>query len=330
VFERREFDNEQELDGWVGKNLHTFLGDGIVLDGFQIVTRRNKAGVPDWFFLDLADSSWCIIESELISHGVWNHIAEQVVRFIVAAKSDESKKAIRNGFFREIERRDEIKEVSSSLGIPQHRLLEHIETIIEGTLPDLVIFIDDVNEDLMDMVDALNVKTHVYRLMKFEIDGKTTIVSPDKERTVFQTEEDTVQPANPLPAINTLGGGHIVERIGSTNVFKLANGENVIAKYSKRYNAGEYWFAMYPASVDAYRQKAMDSIIFLLGSEGFAKVPLRVIDEYLNEAHVTRKDDGTIQKYHIRIKATPDFRLAQTRTGREWPIDDYYYAYLSE
>ena len=85
--EKRIYNNEAELHSWVETKVQYFFGDVIYLKGFQITTRRNKAGIPDGYILDLTNQSWTIIESELLVHGVWDHIAEQIVRFIVASQN---------------------------------------------------------------------------------------------------------------------------------------------------------------------------------------------------------------------------------------------------
>lgn len=70
-----EFDNEAELQRWVKANVSVFLQDCLFLDGFRITTTAGKGGVPDGFALNFKSREWYIIESELLSHGVWPHIA---------------------------------------------------------------------------------------------------------------------------------------------------------------------------------------------------------------------------------------------------------------
>ena len=76
------FDNEAELEGWAFANLSQFLGDCIFLDKCQIKTTAGKGGVPDGFAFNFAAKEWHLLECELLSHGVWPHIAEQVTRFV--------------------------------------------------------------------------------------------------------------------------------------------------------------------------------------------------------------------------------------------------------
>ena len=83
-----KFNNEQELQDWIENNINLFFGDVIFLPGnFYIYTLNNKKAKPDGFIIDLNNSSWSILETERIEHGVWRHIGEQLMRFIVASKN---------------------------------------------------------------------------------------------------------------------------------------------------------------------------------------------------------------------------------------------------
>src|SRR5262245_51689175 len=133
---KQKFLTEEELHSWVESNTKQFFGDAIYLTGnFMIRTKRDKAAKPDGFVLDLIDHSWGIVESELIDHGVWDHITEQIVRFIVASKSDGTKRKIRNYFFDELERKNLIQSTAVSLNVTPERLIQQIETIVETKSP---------------------------------------------------------------------------------------------------------------------------------------------------------------------------------------------------
>lgn len=81
------FENEAELDRWAQENIGRFLSGAIFLSPFRIETPSGKGGIPDGFAFNLADRQWFIVEAELLKHGVWPHIAEQISRFVVAVRS---------------------------------------------------------------------------------------------------------------------------------------------------------------------------------------------------------------------------------------------------
>ena len=162
AIKRIPFDNEMELDLWVQSNHKRFFGDVLFFKGnFLINTKRKKGSKPDGFILDLNNSSWTIIEAELLKHGVWDHIAEQIIRFIVAANNNDSQRKIRDLFFNEIEKNGLIQSLCKKLNLSESRLIQKIENILESQTPEIAIFIDDINEDLEDMVEAVRRQTKV-------------------------------------------------------------------------------------------------------------------------------------------------------------------------
>ena len=90
------YNSEKELQDWVFFNINTFMPAGNLLNGFQITTASGKNGVPDGFAFDFENKEWYLIECELLSHGVWPHIAEQITRFVVAAKNPDTLRKIRD------------------------------------------------------------------------------------------------------------------------------------------------------------------------------------------------------------------------------------------
>ena len=99
IFSEATFDNEEELQNWAFSSIDTFLPQSYLMSGFQISTISGKNGVPDGFAFDFENREWCLIECELLGHGVWPHIAEQITRFVVALQNPETLRKIRDRLF---------------------------------------------------------------------------------------------------------------------------------------------------------------------------------------------------------------------------------------
>lgn len=97
--EETSFNNDQDLADWVSKNFTEFVPGALYLPGFIIATASGKKGVPDGFAFDLPQGKWFVVEDELLRHGVWPHIAEQIVRFVVALQNQETRRLIRDNLF---------------------------------------------------------------------------------------------------------------------------------------------------------------------------------------------------------------------------------------
>jgi hypothetical protein len=119
------FDNEGELHNWIVNNFEDFFQGTIYLDGIYITTISGKRGLPDGFAFNLNENEWYMIESELLSHGVWPHIAEQITRFIVAIQNPSTRRTIRDHFFEKIVSDNKIEEACGALNTTPERLLQN-------------------------------------------------------------------------------------------------------------------------------------------------------------------------------------------------------------
>ena len=327
-----DYDNEKELDVWVQNNHKTFFGDVIyILGNFIIKTKRDKGSKPDGFILDLKNSTWAIVEVELLHHGVWDHIAEQIIRFIVASTNNESQKKVRDLFFNEIENRNLVKELSIKLNETESRIIQRIETIVSQP-PDIVIFIDEINEDLEDMIEALKSTVKVFQIQKFLVNGNIEYLSKGgDEQPIIETTIEEVQDTQgrQLDALDLIGGGKYLDKMGSTKFYGLENGDVVSMKYSKRYETETpgYWFGLTPIVLEKYKKYNTNSIILILGEKGVIKLPMNILEEYLKTANTTNNNDGTTKHYHLFVREDPNIMLFTNKSKNNWNMTDYYFSY---
>jgi len=183
-----EFDNEKELENWVKANIEDFLPGAICIPGCRILTISGKGGVPDAFAFNLAEHEWYVIEAELLSHGVWPHIAEQIVRFVVATQNPETRRIIRDKLFEYLLTTEKLESAAKDLDTTLERLLQQIELYIEGVDPQFVIFINNTNQDLQDMVYALSAPTKIFEVRKFVVNGSPEYFAPHRNSPVVETE----------------------------------------------------------------------------------------------------------------------------------------------
>lgn len=310
---KEKYNNEAELHVWVENHIKDFFGDAIYLTGnFFINTKRNKGAKPDGFILDLKNSSWTIIESELISHGVWDHITEQIVRFIVATKNDSAKRKIRNYFFDALEKKGLIKTTAIDLGIPESRVLQIIEDILETTTPDIALFIDEVNEDLEDMIEALNATVRVFKVEKYKVNDKVEFYYPNKNKSTLETtiESVTDDQGKPIESIELLGGGKLINNINRIKIYQLNNQDIISLKYSKYYDREpNFWYGITPTSMEKYEQNNVAYIAFTVGTVGIIKLPYNLLKEYIKTANKSVNTDGSTRHYHIQIRDNPTWQL---------------------
>ena len=331
AIKRIPFDNEMELDLWVQSNHKRFFGDVLFFKGnFLINTKRKKGSKPDGFILDLNNSSWTIIEAELLKHGVWDHIAEQIIRFIVAANNNDSQRKIRDLFFNEIEKNGLIQSLCKKLNLSESRLIQKIENILESQTPEIAIFIDDINEDLEDMVEALNTNVKIYKIEKFEVNGKIEYHPVNEGKTIVETSIEEIKDSrgNQVDALDSVGGGNFIESFNKIKIYKLNSGEIVSIKFSKRYPTEvPFWYGIKPSTFEKYQESKVEYILFILGEDGVIKLPIDILSKYLKDANTSLNGDGSIKHFHIFIKDNPEFTLMTNKSKKSWNLTNYFFPF---
>ena len=304
------FNLEQELQKWVYDNISSFFGDCILLPGFRITTPSGKHGIPDGFVFNFIQRSWWIVECELLKHGVWPHIAEQLTRFVVAGRNNQTLRQVRDKVFESVMNQGIELHVSASLNTDPTRLFQKIELFVESISPSMAVFIDNTNQDLTDFCDALDVPTEIYRVKKFIVNGTPEYYSPDKSAPVVVTtpEETGNTGSTVFDAIEQLGGGELINN--RLKCYRLSDDRVVKVQYSKLHERHQaFWYGINPSSYQAAKDIGCTHFVFVMGQDGFVDVPLTTIDTYLAGAYVTKNADGTVRHYHVHISPPPDVVL---------------------
>lgn len=320
-----QFDNEKELQDWAFANSHTFFGDSTLVGGFKITTPSGKGGVPDGFVFNFAQRSWWVVECELLAHGVWPHIAEQVTRFVVAARNPTTLRQIRDKLFEQILETGKQDVVMAALGSSPHRLLQQLELFIESVPPSLTVFIDETNQDLLDCCDALDIPSEIYRVKKFLVNGRPEYYSPDRNLPVaaFDSEEAAKGGSSVYDVIEQLGGGEIVS--GKNRVYRLNDGTVAKIQFSKLHERHQaYWYGISPPSYEQSKTLGTTQFVFVMGKEGFVAVPVSLVDTYLKTAYVTTNSDGTIRHYHVHISPPPDVEFKGYNNAPDLNVSDKF------
>ena len=306
-----EFNTEAELQTWAFANSTAFFGDSILLPGFKILTPAGKGGIPDGFVFNFDKKAWWVIECELLKHGVWQHIAEQVTRFVVAARNPATLRQIRDKVFERVLADKSQDAVAKALGTDTTRLLQQLEVFLEGVSPSLAVFIDDTDQDLLDFCDALDIPSEIYRIKKFIVNNsQPEYYSPDQNQpavtfdsTVNQQEGSVV-----YDVIEDLGGGEVVG--GRNGCYKLHDQRVVKVQYSKLYDKHQvYWYGINPSSYGKAKALGCTHIVFITGDEGFLVLPVPMVETYIKSAYVTSNPDKSVRHYHLYITPPPEIAL---------------------
>jgi hypothetical protein len=192
LYQPHVYRGEPELQGYVEKNFESIFGsDSIWLPGGRIGgkrTDRGAKGIPDGFVVQILRRNWAIVEIELASHPLHDHITPQIGRFSVAWKRD--RKRLVDRLFRKCEDSKAIMEKFRSHEVTD--VYKFLADLIENK-PDLVIVIDEYTDELEELKDIWKFDIHwsIFRTyMDLESGSSSPIFEAD---ALYQPTDKTLQ-----------------------------------------------------------------------------------------------------------------------------------------
>jgi hypothetical protein len=119
--------------------------------------------------------------------------------------------------------------------------------------------------------------------------------------------------------------GGETERLGkgSRYISRVADGKVLNIKYSKQHT-NYYWFGLHGSLWEDIGKVGVTHIVFILLPHGYVTVPVRVMKEYIAEAGISPKSDGTVRHYHVLISTEAKPELFHHGKPNRIPINQYY------
>ncbi len=193
-FIKSPFDNEAELEQVVIDNYEYLFGpDSFYLPKTLIKTADGVGTIPDGFAIDIGQKKWYVVEAELGHHDVWNHIAKQVSKQIVASLQLSTKQKLEDISVEIYEKNEYIKEKFNSLGISSVNVRKVIRDILQED-PIIGIPIDSIPNDLKDWARQQRHKVKLWIVRKFvELNNTKNVVFefPEEFKPALDTEEES-------------------------------------------------------------------------------------------------------------------------------------------
>ena len=189
------FNSEQELEEVVQANAEYIFGpDCLYLPKSVIRTFDGFGTIPDGFVVDLASRRWFIVEAELAAHSVWNHIAPQVAKQIIAASQPASRRKLIESVVNQVKENSNLKEKFEELRIDEIDIRQILSEIFEKR-PIVGMPIDHVGEDLREWAQTLKIDVKLWlvrKLVEFGNPENVIYEIPDEFNPVLETSPDTL------------------------------------------------------------------------------------------------------------------------------------------
>jgi hypothetical protein len=195
-FLKTPFRNEDELEQVVINNFEYIFGPAsIYLPKKLVRTGDGKGTIPDGFAIDLSSRRWYLVEAELLHHSVWNHIAPQVSKQVIACLQPLSKKIIEDLAVDQYQKDDTTKEKFADQGIKEIDVRKALSEILERD-PVVGIPIDAISNDLKEWARTLKYDVKLWIISKYvELNHPANIVYefPEEFKPELDTEEEKEQ-----------------------------------------------------------------------------------------------------------------------------------------
>ena len=197
-FIKSPFDSEAELEKVIIDNYEYLFGpNSIYLPKAKIKTADGVGTIPDGFAIDLEQRKWYLVEAELIHHSVWNHIAPQVTKQLLASQQQITRRILVDLTVDQYQNNQYTKEKFDDLNISQINLRQVVGDILE-TEPIIGVPIESISNDLKDWARTLKYKVKLWVVNKFvEFNNPKNIIFefPEEFKPELDTEQEAEQPA---------------------------------------------------------------------------------------------------------------------------------------
>jgi hypothetical protein len=231
-FIKSPFDSEAELEQVIVDNYEYLFGPtSFYLPKAKIKTADGVGTIPDGFVIDIGQKKWYLVEAELVHHSVWNHIAPQVTKQLLASQQPITKRTLIDLAVLQYKAESYTKEKFDDLSIAEINVRQVVGDILE-TDPIIGIPIDGVTNDLREWARTLKYKVKLWVVSKFvELNKPTNIVFEFPEE--FKPELDTEEESQPKKA-NTEIAQYDVELIDLINAGLINVADKLIMAYKPR------------------------------------------------------------------------------------------------
>jgi hypothetical protein len=160
-------DEEKEFHPLVRKCSKDIFGeDSLYFNIKQILRSLSGIGsIPDAFVISLSRSEWYVVENELSSHPVYDHIVNQLTRFINGIKKQDTRSNIVDALYKETEKDPVLKATIEKEIRPKE--IYHFLSKLLSEEPRIVIIIDEKSEKVEEAFRAFKYHADVIEFKTF-------------------------------------------------------------------------------------------------------------------------------------------------------------------
>jgi hypothetical protein len=165
--------SEEDLAKMVKEHAKDIFGENsLFFDLKQRITSKSGViSIPDGYSVIFGEAPrWCIIEVELSSHPLYEHIVPQITKFINGIEKPESRKEVVEAIYKEI-RESPATELFVKEKIGSGEIYKSLSDLISRP-PTLVVIIEEKTEELNEIKKTFpSIDTQIVEFKTFEREG---------------------------------------------------------------------------------------------------------------------------------------------------------------
>jgi predicted transport protein len=187
-------ENEDDLEKAIKSNSqHIFGPDSLYFDVKKLI--KSKAGVasiPDGYVICFEQyARWCILEVELSSHSIYDHLVPQLTKFNRGIENSSSRKKLVEILYTAINE-NEVLKARLKQKIKTGEVYKFISDLISEN-PLIVVAIDKQTDELKEALRDIRGDVRVLEFQTFQREGITDQINAYVFEPVFTVQEDIIK-----------------------------------------------------------------------------------------------------------------------------------------
>ena len=161
-------DEEKEFHPMIKEHSKEIFGkDSLYFDvKHKLKSRSGIGSIPDAFVIKLSKPyQWYVVENELASHPVYDHIVRQLTKFINGIKNQSTRNQILDTFYDEI-RNDKLLRANVEKAIGSQEVHHFLSKLLSKS-PEIIVFIDEKTEEVEEACQVLKYKNSIVEFKTF-------------------------------------------------------------------------------------------------------------------------------------------------------------------
>lgn len=180
-------DEERQFHPMVRSHSKEIFGeDSLYFDVKHILKGSSGIGsIPDAYVIDLSTNEWYVVENELSTHPIYDHIVKQLTKFINGIENQKTRNQIIEMIYDQINANNQIREtVQKATGSTD--IYRYLSRLLNQT-PRIAVIIDEKGSDIEDACRALKYEPFIVEFKTFVSENdpnmRAHLFEPPSQRT---------------------------------------------------------------------------------------------------------------------------------------------------